>query len=248
MKLKNIFKVLSLIIMAFFSACSNDDSTTIQEPDEPVIQRYVSTYKHIQGGNPDYTYEHTFVYNADKSIKEIIWEYYLDESINEVYTYKFSYDTNKRINKIEQYTNGELLDNETSIIAYDENGYINQIGSYPVNYNSTTNTYTLQTDYSIFDYRFNEEQDIVIFDNLNMVYDAQNKGAGYDSQNQILILLMRSNIGSELVLPLSKRPLISYSNEFVERVYANEYDEEGYLVKATETTYNDIYEFTYINL
>lgn len=250
MNMKNVnFQLLSfLLVITMFFSCSKDDDSIIQEPEEPAIKRYISTFKHIQGGNPDYTYEHTFLYNTDNTLDKISWEYYLNEFNSEIVTYKFSYDSNKRVNKIEQYLNGEILDNETTTITYDESGFVNQLGSFLVTYNSTLNAYSMQLNNYTLNYVFNEEQDIKVYDNLTMSYDTQKKGAGYDSQNQILILLMRSILGSELILPLSKRPLTSYSFSVGERVYSNEYDEEGYIIKATETTFNDIYEFTYITL
>lgn len=247
--MKNNHLLLPIVVLTIFlfNSCSKDDDSS-QEQEDPVVKKYLSTYKHIQAGNSDYTYEHTFLYNSDKTLDKIIWEYYLDDSNNEIYTYKLSYDSAKRINKIEQYLNDEILMDETTNISYDNSGYISQIGTFPVSFNSISNTYTLQMNDISIDYVFNNEQDITVFDNISVQYDPQNKGAGYDSKNQILSILMRSILGSELLLPLSKRPILSYDNAVNEKLFSNQYDEEGYLIKSTESTFNDIYEFSYINL
>ncbi len=251
MKSNYFLKSLLIIAIVFSSSCSKDDETDVKEP-EPTQKKYISSVIQMENGSLDFRYEHKFFYNADATIKEIVWESYLNESRNEIVTYKLYYDANKRVNKVDFYSSEN--EDPTAVIEsieiqYGNDGYINQYNDRPVSYNISTKTYTLTPNGNIHNYVFNDDYDMMQFHELSMQFDTEKKGPGFNrSQQNDFMFVTRLFLGTELIQPLSKRPVTNTSNPFFERIFLNEYDDEGYLIKSLETTSEGTYEFIYVNL
>jgi hypothetical protein len=172
-----------LIILAVLTSCNKEDD---QVNSVTIEQKYLSKIIHIENGNPDYTYEHNFIYNADKTLKEIIWEYYLNDSNNETVTYRLNYDVNKRIDKVEVYSSESSSPepSETITISYDSNGFVNQYNAFPVTYNEVSKTYSININGNSRAYTFNEVFDISQFHNLSFLYNTSQKGPGFNRTQQ----------------------------------------------------------------
>lgn len=237
----------SLTILTIFTSCNKEDD---QVNSDTIEQKYLSKIIYIENGNPDYTYEHNFIYNADKTLKEIIWEYYLNDSFNEMVTYRLNYDANNRINKVDIYSSESSNPDipETITISYDSNGFVNQYNAFPVTYNEISKTYTININGNNRVYTFNELFDISQFENLSFLFNSNQKGPGFNrTQQNDFMFITRIFMSDNLLLPMSKKPIVSKSNSFTTINYTNEFDEEGFLIKSVDNN-NNSYEFNYIKL
>lgn len=230
MKNKHLLLAITLFTSIFFNSCSKDDDGNEQQQTK-LLDRAT-----VQFANSD-PISFTFQYNADNTLQKVMSE--------NSYTVAFEYTADAIKMSV---INGQNQESTRELKS--ENGIFTEFldsdgQTYSLDYNPQTDIYSME-DYPFW---FDDSENLLKFYERSFEYNQTQKGTMYNVSNRGVHFLLNM-MYDHTILFMTSKPLSTFTDGSVTANFANEFDDDGYLIKAIQSnpSVNNpvVFNFSYI--